>query len=345
VRASESTLLIDAGSSAMAAVAANEHGWWLVPDPNTGESRWPSAGLRDGQRMVDLFRALRAQAQRQLATISQGGVLAGPVRRAVITIPASVAAADPRRARLVSAAEVAGFAAVELLAAPAAAVWTPGSPLRVGDVALVYDLGTTFEAAVVRVGDDLPEVLGHASLVDWPMEVLNRAPGAPWAAYSPAAVDLTISCCQDLLARLGLGRGVSAVLAVGGGARTAGLAAMLEHGLGLPVVQFDEPELAVIRGAAVWWPRSGPRTVPARPIDDRMVPLIFTIPGGSARLVRWLVEPQQFYEEGAPVARIRLAGGDVWELVSRGRGTVDQVLVPTGQQVHTGEWLALVRPR
>jgi hypothetical protein len=75
-----------------------------------------------------------------------------------------------------------------------------------------------------------------------------------------------------------------------------------------------------------------------------MVPLVFTIPGGSARLVRWLVDPALPYEEGAAVARVRLAGGAIWDLVARARGTMDEVLVPGGQDVRSGEWLALVRP-
>jgi molecular chaperone DnaK (HSP70) len=252
----------------------------------------------------------------------------------VVTVPTHP---DARRGQLVGAAEAVGFTAVELLVEAAAAIWAPGSPARIGDLVLVYDLGATFHATLVRVGDDLPEILGQASIVDIP------GPGEPTEAST--VVDLTLARCRDLLARTGVSRTeVAWVLPVGGGARVAGLAALIEYGLGIAVAPIDEPELAVVRGAAVWLPRSGPRSVPARGSGQRMVPLVYTIPGGRARLLRWLVEPQQPYEEGAPVARVRLPGGAIWDLTARARGIVDEVLIPGGREVRSGEWLALVRP-
>jgi len=178
VRTVPPTLVIDFGSTAMAAIVVTDQSSWLVPDPASGESRWPAAIHWDGQRVAagaaaelrrrtepngysanlkrsleldapvmvgarrfrpaeqvaELFAAVRTQAQRNH----------GPINRAVMMVPASVAATDPRRVHLIGAAEAAGFAAVELLVEPAGAVWAPGSPLRVGDVALVYDLGATF---------------------------------------------------------------------------------------------------------------------------------------------------------------------------------------------------------
>jgi molecular chaperone DnaK (HSP70) len=364
------TLIIDFGSSTAAGIVVTDQGSWLLPDPATGDPRWPCALHWDGIRMsagaaaeelgrsdpagyatnlrralardtpamvggrllrpveqvAEFFAALRASAQRML-----GGLRSGWLDWAVITIPASLPAIDPLRSQLVIAGQTAGFTTVELLLEPSGAVWAPGSPVRVGDVALVYDLGATFAATLVRVGDDLPEVLGHAFIDDVPGE---------------ASIDLTVACCRDLLGRLGAGWGqVAWLLPVGGGARTAGLPAVLEQALGIPVAQVDEPELAVVRGAAAWLPRSGPRSVPARASGLRMVPLVFTIPGGSAQLLRWLVEPQQPYEAGAAVARVRLSGGAVWDLTARTPGTVDEVLVPGGRAVRSGDWLALVRPR
>jgi hypothetical protein len=327
---------------------------WLLPDPSTGQPRWPN-GL---QPASELFAVMRGQAQRRAHATN-----AGPVDRAVITIPGSVTPGDPRRGRLIGAAEAAGFTAVELVLDAAGALWAPGSPVTVGDVVLVYDLGATFEAVIARVGDDLPEVLAHASIQDWPVDA---PPG------SPAALELTMACCRDLLAgpgmprpagppaeRSGATRGpngmpsgmsnagppaLDRVLPVGGGARTPGLDQVLDRGIGpVPVAWLEEPELAVVRGTAHWLPRSGPRTVMARPAADRMTPLVFTIPGGSAQLLRWLVQPEESYDEGAPLARVRLAGGALWDLTARARGTLDQVLVDGGAPVSSGEWLALAR--
>jgi molecular chaperone DnaK (HSP70) len=334
------TVVVDLGPTSAAAIVVTDQGSWLVPHPASGESRWPCAIHWDGQQVdarrfrpaeqaAELFAAIRTQAQRNY----------GPINRAVVTVPTSVPLTDPRRRHLVGAAEAAGFTAVELLVEAAGAVWAPGSPLGVGDVALVYDLGATFEAAVIRVGDDLPEIIGHASLVDW------SADECAAGTLSTAAIELTMACCRDLLARLALGRDqVDWVLPVGSGARTPGLEAALERGLGIPIAAADEPELAVVRGAAQWLPRSGPRSVMARPAPHRMVPLVFTIPGGSAQLLRWLVEPMQAYDAGAPVARVRLASGAVWDLTARTRGTLDEVLVGGGRPISTGDWLALVRP-
>ena len=134
-------------------------------------------------------------------------------------------------------------------------------------------------------------------------------------------------------------RGVADRRGVGSGLSTA-----LERGLGIAVLRVDEPELAVIQGAARWLPRSGPRAVPARPSRDRIVPLAFTIPGGEAQLLRWLVRSDEAYDDGAPVARIRLVNGAVWDLVARTGAKIDQVLIPDGRPVATGEWLAPVRP-
>jgi molecular chaperone DnaK (HSP70) len=335
VRTLPPTLVIDLGSTSAAAMVVTDQSAWLVPDPERGESRWPAAIHWDGERIAtgaaaELMAAIRTQALRSH----------GPINRALLTIPASMSVTDSRRGHLLEAAVAAGFAATELLVAPAGAVWAPGSPVRIGDVVLVYDLGATFDAAVIRVGDDLPEIAGHTSIVDWPPDDSTAG------NWSTTAVELTMASCRDLLARSALGRHeVDWVLPVGGGARTPGLEAALDRGLGIAVAMVDEPELAVVRGAAQWLPRSGPRMVLARPSPDRMVPLVFTFPGGSAQLLRWLVEPTQPYDAGAPVARVRLSSGAVWDLTARTRGTLDEVLVPGGHPVSTGDWLALVRPR
>ena len=90
--------------------------------------------------------------------------------------------------------------------------------------------------------------------------------------------------------------------------------------------------------------QAGPPAIVGRFAGQRVLPLSFAIPTGTARLVRWLVSPGQPLEDGMPVARVRIAVGTVWDLVAQGPGTLDEVLVPAGQDVRSGEWLALVRP-
>ncbi len=339
------TLVIESRPIGSPAMVVTDLGSWLVPNPLSGpgsvfwESGSEAGRLRPIEQVVEAVGALRLAAQRVLG--SAPGQL---IQRAVVLAPAGLPTGfpvtDPRRGQLIGAVEAAGFTAVELLPAAAAAVWAPGSPLRAGETALVYDLTVrqgadlagpvSFEAVLVRVGDALPEVMGQACIADWPSE--------------PAlAVELTLACCRDVLARCAVGP-VSWVLPVGSGARAAGLAPAIHAGLGIAVSHLAEPELAAIRGAAAWLPRSGPRAVLARPAGGRLAPLVYTIPGGGARLLRWMVEPQQPYDEGATVARVRLAGGAIWELTARSAGILDEVLKPRGSDVRSGDWLALVRP-
>lgn len=381
------TMVIDFGADTAAAMVVTEQGSWLVPDPTSGEARWPCAIHWDGQRMVagaaavhggetdpagyraglrralvdeepvvlglrprspveavaEFLAAMRNVAGRLLTSPggSPGQPHWTPPDRAVVTVPAG--AADGLRREVVGAAEAAGFSAVELLPDALGAVWAPGSPLRVGDLVLVYDGGATFAATLVRVGEDVPEVLGHASIVDWSAGGRN---GWPRESFEPpAAAEPALACCQDLLAGLGVSAGhVAWALPVNAGARASGLGPMIEQGLGIAVAMIDEPELAVVRGAAAWLRGSGARSVLARGSDQRLVPLAYTIPGGTARLLRWLVEPQRPYGEGAAVARVRLSSGAVWDLTVRGPGALDEVLVPGGRDIRSGEWLALVRP-
>jgi hypothetical protein len=90
--------------------------------------------------------------------------------------------------------------------------------------------------------------------------------------------------------------------------------------------------------------RPGVPAIVGSPGGQHLLPLSFAIPGGTARLVRWLVAPGQPFDEGAPLARVRIPVGTLWDLVAQAGGTLDEVLVSGGRDVHSGEWLALVRP-
>jgi molecular chaperone DnaK len=397
------TMVIDVGVTAATALVVTERGSWLVPDPASGEGRWPGALHWDGQWMVvgaaavqrgqvdpggyrgglrralidddfvvlgsrllgpveavaEFLGAVRGAAGHLLASL--GGSATPPDHAVVLTPPG---ATDTLRRRLVGATEAAGFTAVELLPAAAAAVWAPGLPVRTGELALVlvvecpgldgpgpevpaygppgpepsrYDAVAAVDATLVRVGEGLPEILGHTSTHPSSWVGDHRA--------ESGGIDPALADCRDLLARLGVGRTqVNWVVVVGGGARTPGLVTRIEQGLGIAVATVDEPELAVIRGAAAWLPRSGPRRLPARNPTQRLVPLAYTLPGHRARLLRWLVEARQPYAAGATVARVRSASGAVWDLTVRTPGVLEEVLVPAGREVRSGEWLALVRP-
>jgi molecular chaperone DnaK (HSP70) len=360
-------LAIDLGTATVGAIAVTDRGAWLVPDPTSGENRWRSSVHWDGRQVVvgalaehrrrtdpggyaagftrtldndepvqlgaRRFRAVELVAELLSAIRSEAQRRYGPVDRVVVTIPADYLPGDSRRARMVAAAEAAGFLAVELLVEAVAVVSAPlpGPPFAEADLVLVYDLGADFEATVVRIRPDMHEVIGHARIAE-----LTAGPAT--------MLEQTFACCLDLLAGLAIAPAdLAEVIPIGGGCRTPGIDAAVQRGLDVRVSMVDAPELAVVRGAAHWLPHSSPREVPAEPSAYRMAPLAFTIPGGSARLLRWLVAPAQPYREGSVLARVRLASGAVWDLTARSHGTLEQILIGNGAQVTTGEWLALSR--
>ncbi|GAA4674581.1 Hsp70 family protein [Phytohabitans rumicis] len=447
---SEPVLVVDFGTtSSSAAVVVGAAEGRTVPEPVTGAATWPSAVFWDGQQMLvgtlaerrkrsepesfaaEFKRGLAADASvvlgnRRFRPIEQVVAMlaalrvegerlhGGPIARAVVTVPASYGSHDPRRARMIAAAEAAGFDTVELLPEPVAAAFAPivGAPFEPGDLVLVYDLGGgTFDTALVRIGERWHEVLGHAALDDcggrdidallagrihidgqeWLAPLLSSAAATPTApatlrlgmavtdfaqrlkhqlSDAPAVEDFflpnappyrlsrtdlgtlaapllgrTLACCTDLVTRLGVPPSeVTAVLAVGGGARMPAVTELLQRALRLPLRTVEDPALATVRGAARWLPSSGPRRVSAQTSPEPTLPLAFPIPGGSARLLRWLVVPGQAYLAGVPLARVRLPSGALWDLTATAPGTLDRLLIPPGAEVAPGTWVALARP-
>jgi molecular chaperone DnaK (HSP70) len=369
------TLVIDLGTHRTVVALVGQAGnAWLIPDPINGERYWSSCVHWDGRHVTvgasaerraaadpdglatGLTRGLsldlpmllgsrRARPSELLAELlaairTQGQAGYGPTERALLTVPGEYTVDDPRRGRLVAAAEQAGFGAVELLPEAVAAINSaaPTAPFRPGETVLVFDSGATFTATLVRIGADRPEILGHQSLVD--ATALGQAGFGP----TTPTVEQTLACCRDLLTRLAVDpRTIGWVLPVGSQSRTLGLNGAIERALGISVRLVEDPELAVLRGAVQWLQESGPRVIAGQAIAERIVPLSFTIPGGSARMLRWFVSPDQAYREGATLARVRLTSGAIWDLTARSRGTLDRVLVADGAPVRSGEWLGLSR--
>jgi molecular chaperone DnaK len=437
------TLVIDLGNTSSSAALVKDAHSRLLAEPVSGVLSWPSAVYWDGRQMligtlaeyhrrhdpggygVDFKRGLGANAVAQLGNhrfraveqvaamltalrLEAERVEGGPVRRALITVPASYFPADPRREWMIAAGEAAGFATVELLPEPVAAAYAPaaGPGMAVGDLVLVYDLGGgTFDAALIRIGDDVPEILGHAAVDecggrdidallsrriteasrDWlePLTATDEAtarrlslavtefaqrikhqlsdapsvqdhllPSSPayrmdqqeLAALAEPVLVRTVQCCRELLARLDVPVArVATILLVGGGSRMPAVVELLADAFGRPLRRVDEPDLATVRGAVRWLGHSGPRTVPAVVRPGRAVPLAFAVPGGRARLLRWLVAAGEAYTAGQVLGQIRLPGGSLWDLTAASAGTVDRLLVPAGDGITAGQWLALGR--
>ncbi|MFY1633814.1 Hsp70 family protein [Solwaraspora sp. WMMB335] len=197
---------------------------------------------------------------------------------------------------------------------------------------------TDFAKRIKHQLSDMPTVEDFL-LPDTPAYRMTRADLAQLVA---PLLDRTLDCCRRLLADLRVpAANLGSVLLVGGGARMPAVAEAVQHAFNRPLRQVEEPELATVQGAARWLPRSGPRTIRASAETNQMVPLSFTIPGGSARLLRWLIVPGQPYPAGTPLARVRLTGGALWDLVAATAGTLDRLLVAPSTDIASHQWLAL----
>ena len=440
----EPSLIVDLGTCFSSAATVTEREIQLVKEPVSGSFAWSSAVFLDGEKLLvgalaesrkrrdptayrtEFKRDLgqlegivlrdRSYAPQELVTAvltalkSEAERIAGSaITRGVVTVPASYTFADQRRTLMIAAAEATGLRTVELLAEPVAAVFAPilGTPLRSGELVLVYDFGGgTFDTALVRIGEPVHEILGNAALDDcggrdldallasqlqaeaneWltsllaaPTPAQEQAaalrlrmalgdvargmkhqlsetteaedyliPTAPasrlsrpeLAALATPMVRRTVNCCRDLIGRLDVStREISAVLLVGGTTRMPIVAEILDRELGRPLRQTDDPDLAVVRGAAQWARSNAVRQIPPLPHLPGTALLSWEVPHG--RLLRWLVPVGTPYEAGTPLARVRLDDGTVWDLTANTAGQLDRALAAPGSEYDSNQCLAV----
>jgi molecular chaperone DnaK (HSP70) len=163
-----------------------------------------------------------------------------------------------------------------------------------------------------------------------------------FAALAAPLLDRTVSGARDLLARLRVpAERLGTVLLTGGATRMPAVVTVLAEAFGRPLRRMEEPELATVRGAARWLLRTGPRRIEPLPVPGPPVPLAFGVPGGSARLLRWLVAPGAAYTVGDVLGRVRLPDGALWDLTASDDGTLHRILVPDGGTFAAGQWIAL----
>ncbi|GAA0802299.1 Hsp70 family protein [Spirilliplanes yamanashiensis] len=199
--------------------------------------------------------------------------------------------------------------------------------------------------ALTEFARRLRHQLSDADLVeDWllpdaPAYRLSRAELAEMAA---PLLDRTVHAARHLLARLHVPADrVATVLLAGGGARLPAAVDALSRAFGRPLRRMEDPELATVRGAARWLLHAAPRRVAAAEPAGRAVPLAFAVPGGTARLLRWLVAPGGAFAAGQALGRVRLPDGALWDLTAAADGTLGPQLVAEGAEVSAGQWLAL----
>jgi len=152
----------------------------------------------------------------------------------------------------------------------------------------------------------------------------------------------TVDCVRGLLRRLRLDiQEIDAVLLVGGSSRMPVVAETLAGEFGRPLHRPEDPDLAVVLGAAEWSRRRSPAVVSDEIHRPGLYPLHWDIPGGVARIHRWLVQPRDPYPAGAALARVRLPDGALWDLTAAKEGVVERLLAEPGSEVRGGQWLAL----
>jgi molecular chaperone DnaK len=199
----------------------------------------------------------------------------------------------------------------------------------------------------LRQADDLLRGLKHR-LVD--AAVAEAAPDGGTAPYqlsrdrvqrlAEPGLRWVMAACRSLLARAAAGvadagpashrpvepgttmAGVAAVVVVGGDARLPGVDTILAHGLGRPLVRPDDPELALVRGAARWVGTGRRRRVVADHSRWRVEPLTWPVPGGRARLERWTVAPGANYRRGAVLAQARTLDERVFDFTAPDDGVL-----------------------
>lgn len=440
----EPTLIVDFGTCFSSAATVTGRDIHLVAEPASGSFAWSSAVFLDGGRLLvgaladsrkrrdpaayrtefkrdlgqveDIPLGARSYAAQELVTAVLMGLKSEAERttstaitRGVVTVPASYTFADRRRALMIAAAEAIGLRTVELLAEPVAAVFAPmlGSPLRSGELVLVYDFGGgTFDTAVVRIGEQTHEILGNDALDDCGGRDLDallasrlRAEADEWltswlaasapeqksatalrvrmalgdvardmkhqlsgtmeaeefliptapasrlsrpelAALATPLVRRTVNCCRDLMKRLDVSTtDISAVLLVGGTTRMPIVAEILDRELGRPLRQTEDPDLAVVRGAAYWARSNAVRQIPPLPHPPGTALLSWKVPHG--RLLRWLIPVGARYAAGTPLARVRLDDGTLWDLTAGTAGQLHQVLAAAGSEYDSDECLAI----
>uniref|UniRef100_UPI000A572CD8 WD40 repeat domain-containing protein n=1 Tax=Streptomyces lushanensis TaxID=1434255 RepID=UPI000A572CD8 len=155
-----------------------------------------------------------------------------------------------------------------------------------------------------------------------------------------STVASTVDCCRALMRQCGVGSAeVAYVLLSGGSSRIPAVRAVVEASLRLPVVRSDDPDLAVVLGAGAWAGGGAARRLAAGRPARGVEPLAWEIPGGSARLTRWLRAPGDSYAQGTALARVRLADGSLHDLTAAGPGRVLRRHAGPGERIAGGDWL------
>ena len=130
-------------------------------------------------------------------------------------------------------------------------------------------------------------------------------------------LDRTVECCRGLLKRLDvIAHDLSVVVTVGGGTQMPAVADLVGLAFGRPVRRADDPDLAVLSEAFLMGQVTcGAEGSGAAPDGRRDAPAVDD--PRPACCAGWC-QAGAPYEEGAPLARVRLDDGTIWDLLLAG---------------------------
>ncbi|MET7396854.1 Hsp70 family protein [Dactylosporangium sp. NPDC005572] len=216
----------------------------------------------------------------------------------------------------------------------------PAEGDRLTRMRLAMQLGDFVRAAKHQLTDDT-EVEDHVTAVA-PALLLRRA---ELESLTAGVLARTVDCCRELLGRCGVRPAeLTAVLVVGGTSRMPAVADAVGAAFGRPVRRPEDPDLAVVEGAAVLAGRDAPAGLDPEVKVPGRDELRWALPGGG-RLVRTLAAAGQRFAPAASLAVARDGTGTRWRLLAP---PYDGVLTgwATGpdRPVAAGQWLAATGP-
>ncbi|MFJ8112673.1 Hsp70 family protein [Streptomyces sp. NPDC096132] len=164
------------------------------------------------------------------------------------------------------------------------------------------------------------------------------------AGLSEPLIARTVECCRALLHRCDTAPDdITHVLLTGGGSRMPAVRSAVHTAWRRRPHQTEDPDLAVVLGARLWAARQPLRRLTARTPSPGTEALSWHIPGGSARLERWLRAPGDAYDRGTALARVRLSDGSLHDLTAASPGRLLRRQVAPAQRVADGDWLVTSR--
>jgi actin-like ATPase involved in cell morphogenesis len=155
----------------------------------------------------------------------------------------------------------------------------------------------------------------------------------------------TVDCCAKLVSDHGYQLSdVAGVLLVGGSTWMPAVRQYVTRHLTVATapVPAPNPVYAVVQGAANWAEGADSRRADDLAPSTLRVPLRWALPEGRGTLVRWLAAEGDAYQPGAPIARVRLPPGSLYDLHARSAGRIEQQHVWPGMPVYSGTPLVTV---